>query len=90
MSKIPEMIRELQKIRDKHNFPIPIFGHIGDGNLHAVLVIDGRNKKEWEMVKKIAQDFIDLTMKFKGTLTAEHGIGMAKAPYIRQELGIEP
>lgn len=88
MSKIPETIRELQKIRDKHNFPIPIFGHIGDGNLHATLVIDGRNKKEWETVKKIAQDFIDLTMKFKGTLTAEHGIGMAKSPYIRQELGM--
>ena len=40
------------------------------------------------IVKKIAQDFIDLTMKFKGTLTAEHGIGVAKAPYIRQELGL--
>jgi len=40
MSKIPEVIRELQKIREKHNFPIPIFGHIGDGNLHAVLVIE--------------------------------------------------
>jgi len=47
MSKIPETIRELQKLRDKHNFPIPIFGHIGDGNLHAVLILDGRNKKEW-------------------------------------------
>jgi glycolate oxidase len=88
MSKIPEVIRELQKLREKHNFPIPIFGHIGDGNLHATLVIDGRNKKEWDTVKKIAQDFIDLTVKFNGTLTAEHGIGMAKSPYIRQELGM--
>ncbi|MGB9628010.1 MAG: FAD-binding and (Fe-S)-binding domain-containing protein, partial [Thermodesulfobacteriota bacterium] len=88
ISKIPETIRELQKIRDKYNFPIPIFGHIGDGNLHAVLILDGRNKKEWEIVKKIAQDFIDLTLKFKGTLTAEHGIGIAKAPYIHKELGL--
>jgi len=88
MSKIPETIRELQKIRDKYEFPIPIFGHIGDGNLHATLIIDGRNKEEWEKVKKIAQDFIDLTMKYKGTLTAEHGIGVAKAPFIRQELGL--
>ncbi len=88
ISKIPEMIRELQKLRDKHNFPIPIFGHIGDGNLHAALVIDGRKKEEWDVVKKIAQDFVDLTMKFKGTLTAEHGIGVAKAPYIREELGL--
>ncbi len=88
MSKIPETIRELQKIRDKYNFPIPIFGHIGDGNLHAVLIVDGRNKKEWETVKKIAQEFIDLTLKLKGTLTAEHGVGIAKAPYIHKELGL--
>lgn len=88
ISKIPEMIRELQKIRDKHNFPIPIFGHIGDGNLHAVLVFDGRDKKEWEVIRKIAQDFIDLTVRFKGTLTAEHGVGVAKASYIREELGL--
>ncbi|MCX8116949.1 MAG: FAD-binding oxidoreductase [Desulfobacterota bacterium] len=88
ISKIPETIRKLQAIRDKHNFPIPIFGHIGDGNLHAVLIIDGRKKEEWEVAKKIAQDFIDLTMELKGTLTAEHGIGIAKAPYIHHELGI--
>ncbi|NWF93878.1 MAG: FAD-binding protein [Syntrophaceae bacterium] len=88
ISKIPEMIRDLQKLREKHNFPIPVFGHIGDGNLHAVLIIDGRKKEEWEIARKIAQDFIDLTMKYKGTLTAEHGIGIAKAPYIHHELGV--
>ncbi|MGZ3570029.1 MAG: FAD-binding oxidoreductase, partial [Thermodesulfobacteriota bacterium] len=88
MSKIPETIRELQKISQKHNFPIPVFGHIGDGNLHATLIIDGRNKKEWQEIRGIAQDFIDLTMKYKGTLTAEHGIGLAKSPYIHHELGL--
>ncbi len=87
ISKIPEMIHELQKIREKHHFPIPIFGHIGDGNLHAVLIIDGRKKEDWEVGRKIAQDFIDLTLRFKGTLTAEHGVGLAKSPYIHQELG---
>ena len=88
MSKIPETIRELQKIREKHNFPIPIFGHIGDGNLHAGLIIEARSKEEWEKVKLIAQDLIDLALKFKGTLTAEHGIGVAKASYIHKELGL--
>jgi glycolate oxidase len=88
LSKIPETIRELQELRNKRNFMVPIFGHIGDGNLHVTLIVDGRNKKEWDAVKLLAQDFIDLTIKFKGTLTAEHGIGLAKAPYIRQELGL--
>jgi glycolate oxidase len=51
------------------------------------LIVDGRNKKDWEKIRGIAQDFIDLTMKYKGTLSAEHGLGIAKASFIRQELG---
>ena len=49
--------------------------------------MDVRKKEEWETLRKIAQDFIDLTLKFRGTLTAEHGLGMAKSPYIKAELG---
>jgi glycolate oxidase len=88
ITKIPETIREIQEISKKHNFPISTFGHIGDGNLHAVIISDPRNKAEWDMVRKVANDFIDLTLRFKGTLTAEHGIGMAKSPFIRLELGL--
>jgi len=88
ISKIPETIKEIQRIGEKHRFPIASFGHVGDGNIHAVLLLDIRNKEHWEKAKKIAQDFIDLTLRFKGTLTAEHGTGMAKSPYIGQELGV--
>ncbi len=87
ITKIPQTIREIQKISEKHNFPIATFGHIGDGNLHAVIISDPRNKAEWEIVRKVADDFIDLTLRLNGTLTAEHGIGMAKSPYIHLELG---
>jgi glycolate oxidase subunit GlcD len=87
ITKIPQTIQEIQKISEKHSFPISTFGHIGDGNLHAVIISDPRNKAEWNTVRKIAEDFIDLTLRFEGTLTAEHGVGMAKSPYIRLELG---
>jgi glycolate oxidase len=87
ITKIPQTIQEIQKISEKHNFPISTFGHIGDGNLHAVIISDPRNKAEWNTVRKIAEDFIDLTLRLDGTLTAEHGVGMAKSPYIRLELG---
>jgi glycolate oxidase len=87
ISKIPETIREVQRIGEKHDFPIATFGHVGDGNIHAVLLLDVRKKEHWEKAKGIAQDFIDLALKFKGTLTAEHGTGMAKSPFIGQELG---
>lgn len=88
ISKIPETIKEIQRIGEKHDFPIASFGHVGDGNIHAVLLLDVREKEHWEKARKIAQDFIDLTLKFKGTLTAEHGTGMAKSPFMGQELGV--
>jgi glycolate oxidase len=87
ITKIPQTIREIQEIGKRHNFPISTFGHIGDGNLHAVIISDPRNKAEWDTVRKVANDFVDLTLRLKGTLTAEHGIGMAKSPFIRLELG---
>ena len=88
VERIPDTIREIQKIGEKHQFPIATFGHVGDGNLHAVIVIDPRNKEEWEILRSIGDDFVTMTKTFKGTFSAEHGVGMAKSPFIRQELGV--
>ncbi len=87
ITKIPEAIVEIKKISEKHGIPISTFGHIGDGNLHPVIMSDPRNKEQWETLKEAAKDLIELTIKLRGTLTAEHGTGMAKSPYIRKELG---
>jgi glycolate oxidase len=87
ISQIPATIKEIQKIGEKYQVSIATFGHIGDGNLHAVNLMNVRNQEEWDTLRLIAQDFIELTLKFKGTLTAEHGLGMAKSPFIGQELG---
>ncbi|MBU0513781.1 MAG: FAD-binding oxidoreductase [Proteobacteria bacterium] len=88
ITKIPAVIKRIQEIGQKHDFPIATFGHIGDGNLHATFIMDPRNKAEWDVVKKISHEFIDLTIEFEGTLTAEHGEGMAKAPFIHRELAL--
>jgi glycolate oxidase subunit GlcD len=87
ITKIPEAIREIQKISEKHHIPISTFGHIGDGNLHPVVMSDPRNKEQWDNIGKVAQELIELTLRLRGTLTAEHGTGMAKSPYIKMELG---
>ncbi|RPI99089.1 MAG: hypothetical protein EHM36_16545, partial [Deltaproteobacteria bacterium] len=87
ITKIPEAIKEIQKISEKHDIPISTFGHIGDGNLHPVMMCDPRNKEQWTRMKEVAKDLIELALPFRGTLTAEHGTGMAKSPYIGRELG---
>lgn len=87
MTAIPATIKGIQEIGDRYGYPIATFGHIGDGNLHATFIMDVRNPDEWATVKDIALEFIELTMQHNGTLCAEHGLGMAKSPYIDRELG---
>jgi len=87
LTKIPDTIAQIQLIGDKHGFPIATFGHIGDGNLHATFIMDVKNKDEWAAVKKIAYDLVEVTAAMDGTMSAEHGLGMAKAPYISTEVG---
>ena len=88
ITKIPTVIKRIQEIGHKHGFDIATFGHIGDGNLHATFIMDPTDKDHWDTVKKISYDFIDMTIEHEGTLTAEHGEGMAKAPFIHHELGL--
>jgi glycolate oxidase subunit GlcD len=87
ISKIPETITEIQRIGDKHGFPVATFGHIGDGNLHATFIMNPTIPEHWEKVKKIALEFIDMTLRLRGTVSAEHGVGLAKSPFIRDQLG---
>lgn len=87
ITKIPEAIMEINKIQERHRIGINTFGHIGDGNIHPIIICDPRKKEQWDAIRKTSKDLIDLTVRLRGTLTAEHGIGMAKSPYIRKELG---
>ncbi len=89
VSQIPKAIKKAQEISRRHGIEIASFGHVGDGNLHTVFVIDPRNKNEWDVLYKAAYELVDLAVSMNGTLTAEHGIGLAKAPYIGRELGPE-
>lgn len=87
ISRIPQTIAEIQQIGAKYGFPVATFGHIGDGNLHATFIMNPTVPEQWEKVKNIALEFIDMTLRHKGTVSAEHGVGMAKSPYIGMQLG---
>jgi glycolate oxidase len=87
ITKIPEGIKRIQEISKEHDTIIATFGHVGDGNLHSTFIIDVRDKSEWEKVKIIGDKLINLALELDGTITAEHGSGLAKAPFIRREVG---
>ncbi len=86
-SKIPETIKRAQAIADKYNLLLTTFGHIGDGNVHTTFVTDMRSQDEWDRLKPAADELTELTLEMGGTVTAEHGTGLARAPYIEKQLG---
>jgi len=87
--KIPEVVQKIRDISKKYNVIIAILGHAGDGNLHATLLADERDKEEMERVDKAAEEIFKATLEAKGTLTGEHGIGRVKSKYLHLEVGQE-
>lgn len=85
-SKVPEVIRRIEQIQQKYEIPIVNFGHAGDGNIHVNVMIDkevpGQEAKAHEAIKEVFQAALDLD----GTMSGEHGVGLAKQPYIELEL----
>ncbi len=84
-SKIPAMMDELDKISKEFNLEIGTFGHAGDGNLHPTILTDKRDEQEWERVEKAIDAIFDAALGMGGTLSGEHGVGIAKAKYMEQE-----
>jgi len=85
-SKVPDVIRKIEQIQQKYDIPIVNFGHAGDGNIHVNVMIDkeipGMEEKAHEAIREVFQAALDLS----GTMSGEHGVGLAKQPYIPMEL----
>jgi len=84
-SRIPDMIRAVREIAAKYNIQIGTFGHAGDGNLHPTILTDENDKEEMERVHKAIEEIFDKALALGGTLTGEHGIGIAKAPFMPRQ-----
>ncbi|WP_173427704.1 FAD-binding oxidoreductase [Aneurinibacillus tyrosinisolvens] len=86
-SKIPEMCRRLQEIKQKYNVHLVVFGHAGDGNLHPNIIADKSDKEEMKRVEQAVTEIFEAAIQLGGTLSGEHGIGTMKAPFMEMELG---
>jgi glycolate oxidase len=84
-SKIPAMIQSLEDISHRFDLTIGTFGHAGDGNLHPTILTDKRNKEEWHRVEAAIDAIFDKALSLGGTLSGEHGIGMAKSRFLEKE-----
>ena len=87
MSKVANMLRVISGIEEKYDLKIPTVGHVGDGNLHPAISYDGTNPEEVKQVEAATEELFEKVIALGGTLTGEHGIGLAKAPLMSLEHG---
>jgi len=85
ISKMPNILRTVSDIAKKYDLKIPTVGHAGDGNLHPTISFDGTNPEEVRRVEKASEEIYDEVIRLGGTLTGEHGIGLAKARFMPLE-----
>jgi D-lactate dehydrogenase (cytochrome) len=87
ISRLAECIAETSKDIERASMPIPLFGHVGDGNFHCVILIDPANPAEIEEARAFNVRVVRRALAMEGTCTGEHGIGIGKQPYLVEELG---
>ncbi|GFZ91250.1 glycolate oxidase subunit GlcD [Paenibacillus marchantiophytorum] len=86
-SKIAEMVQQINRIAKKYDVQICTFGHAGDGNLHPTATTDARNHDEIERVEAAFEEIFEEAIRFGGTITGEHGVGLVKAPFLEWKVG---
>lgn len=86
-SHLAEMVRFVNHIAEKYKLNIGTFGHMGDGNLHPTFLTDEKNTEEMERVHQAFTDIFDEAIRLGGTITGEHGIGLAKKEFLPKFAG---
>ena len=65
----------------------PIFGHVGDGNFHAILLFDPENPEEYKTCKEVSYRMASRALELGGTCTGEHGVGTGKIHLLQAQFG---
>lgn len=86
-NRMDELMERLEAIAERTGLPIVNFGHAGDGNIHVNVMCDPADAAEYALALKTVDEILTLTLELDGTLSGEHGVGLAKMPYIEKELG---
>jgi glycolate oxidase len=86
-SKLPEMVRFVQKTADQYKLIVGTFGHFGDGNLHPTFLANELNEDEIHRVHQAVKEIFEYAVKLGGTISGEHGIGLTKKSFLPGSIG---
>lgn len=84
-SHLVEIVEFVETVAAKYDLDIATFGHFGDGNVHPTILTDEMNHEEMERVEHALSDIFDKTIELGGTITGEHGVGLAKKPFLPRQ-----
>src|SRR5215216_1753254 len=87
ISRLAECVHETMEDVKSYFAPVPLLGHIGDGNFHLMLLVDPGKPQETEIAKTFNKRLVERALRMEGTCTGEHGVGLGKMSSMRLELG---
>jgi glycolate oxidase len=86
-SELSRMVEEIQRVAERHNLKIGTFGHMGDGNLHPTFLTNEKDLDEMHRVEIAMKEIFDHALALGGTITGEHGVGLAKKAFLKKAVG---
>ncbi len=84
LENLQKLFSVLNKINKKYKLRSIVYGHIGNGNIHVQLILD---RKRIKTIKNIAIQYFEEVIKLQGTITAEHGDGLARSEFVKKQFG---
>jgi glycolate oxidase len=84
--RVPQLYDLIEGLRGEFRLRIPCFGHAGDGNIHVNIMVDPNDPSEIARAQTAQRQLFEGVVALEGSISGEHGIGFAKAPYLHIEL----
>jgi glycolate oxidase len=85
--RIPDMLAAIERISTAHGLPVGVFGHAGDGNLHPTFVVNRDDPTAEGRIDAARAAIYQEAIALGGTITGEHGTGVAKKGYLEMQRG---
>jgi glycolate oxidase len=86
-SRAPELLDAIKHASEAHGMRVGVFGHAGDGNYHPTFVMDRDDPDAAQRIDAVRADIFTAVLALGGTVSGEHGTGVAKRGYLARQRG---
>src|SRR5262249_10593064 len=83
-SEIARVLQEIAQLSQRYGLRVANVFHAGDGNLHPLVLFDGRDPAEEKKAEEMSGEILRICLRYGGSITGEHGVGTDKAPYMAE------